>query len=509
MRFIPAFVIAGTHSGVGKTTVALGIMAALQRRGLRVQPFKIGPDFIDPGLHTKVCGLPSHNLDGWMLSRDYNRRSFRKNVRDKDVAVVEGMMGLYDGRSGATEQGSTAQVAKHLGLPVILVVDASAMARSAAAMILGYRLFDRKTNVIGVIFNRVAGAGHLDYLREAMASLPGLQCFGGMTMDERIKIPERHLGLTVAQEGFLDKRFANQLGRLVEDHLDLDGLLGSTRTKIAARAEAETTEPAADKVPIAVAMDQAFCFYYPDNLELLEASGAKLKLFSPLADRALPPGAKGIYLGGGYPELYAKELSRNRPMRTAIKAFIEAGGPVYAECGGLMYLTAALTDCAKKEYPMVGAYPFKTRMLPRLRALGYREVMSMKKRFIGRGAKIRGHEFHYSEIYSPPGAKTVDTAYLIEGRLKQSAARVIATKTVWAVTCTCISARMRTLPWVSSPPVEASNGSAGHADAVRGPRRAGRVDRQFSRAGAGLELGGCQRRVCLRRPRDQPLRARQ
>ncbi len=415
MRSMPAFIIAGTHSGVGKTTVALGIMAALRRRGLKVQPFKIGPDFIDPGLHTKVCGAPSYNLDGWMLSRDYNRRSFHKNAQDKNVAVVEGMMGLYDGRSGSTNEGSTAQMAQQLGLPVILVVDASAMARSAAAMILGYRLFDRKTKVIGVIFNRVGGAGHLQYLREALKSLPGFECFGGIPMDERIRIPERHLGLTVAREGFTDQRFVNQLGRLIEDHLDLDRLLGGTRTKIAALVEAATTEPSDDKVPIAVAVDQAFCFYYPDNLELLGASGAKLKFFSSIADRALPHGVKGIYLGGGYPELYAKELSRNRPMRTAIKAFIEAGGPVFAECGGLMYLTAALTDCAKKEYPMVGAYPFKARMLPRLRALGYREVVSAKKTFVARREKIRGHEFHYSEIDSFSGAKAIDAAYFIEG----------------------------------------------------------------------------------------------
>jgi cobyrinic acid a,c-diamide synthase len=176
---LPAFVVAGTHSGVGKTTISLGIMAALRRRGMKVQPFKIGPDFIDPALHNKVCGVPSYTLDGWMLSQNYNRQSFRKNLCDKDVAVVEGMMGLYDGRSGATEEGSTAEMAKLLGLPVILVVDASAMARSAAAMVLGYRVFDRKTNVIGIIFNRVAGTGHLNYLIEPMASLPSLNASAG------------------------------------------------------------------------------------------------------------------------------------------------------------------------------------------------------------------------------------------------------------------------------------------------------------------------------------------
>ena len=415
MRSIPAFVIAGTHSGVGKTTVSLGIMAALRQRGLRVQPFKIGPDFIDPGLHAKICDLPSYNLDGWMLSRDYNRRSFRKNVQDKDVAVVEGMMGLYDGRSGTTEEGSTAEMAKQLGVPVILVVDAAAMARSAAAMILGYHRFDPKIRLIGVVFNRVAGTGHLQYLKEAVKSAAGLKCFGGIPIEDKVTIQDRHLGLTVAQEGFLDKPFINQLGRLIEEHVELDRLLASTRTKIAAPAEAPLRKPAEYKVPIAVASDAAFCFYYPDNLDFLRSAGANIRNFSPIRDRGLPEGMKGIYLGGGYPELYAKELSRNRPLRTAIRDFIEAGGPVYAECGGLIYLTAALMDSAKREYPMVGAYPFKTRMLPRLRAFGYREVVATKKAFVARGQRIRGHEFHYSEIDSFSDAKAIDTAYFIEG----------------------------------------------------------------------------------------------
>ena len=415
MRSLFAFVVAGTHSGVGKTTISLGIMAALRQRGLKVQPFKIGPDFIDPGLHAKVCGVPSYNLDGWMLSKDYNRQSFQKNLREKDVAVIEGMMGLYDGRSGVTEDGSTAEMAKLLGLPVILVVDASAMARSAAAMILGYRLFDRRTNLIGVIFNRVAGVGHLNYLRDAIASLPMLECFGGIPTRNDLKIPERHLGLTVAQEGFLDKRFGNRLGRLIQDHVDLDRLLVSTRTKVVALAGATTRELAGDKVPIAVASDRAFCFYYPDNLDLLTCAGAKIERFSPIHDRSLPSRIKGIYMGGGYPELFARELSRNQSMRTAIRHFIEAGGPVYTECGGLMYLSQTLIDCARRKYPMVGAYPFTTRMLPQLKALGYREVLAAKKTFMAPEEKIRGHEFHYSELHGFLPGRKIQTAYLMEG----------------------------------------------------------------------------------------------
>jgi cobyrinic acid a,c-diamide synthase len=414
MRAIPAFVIAGTHSGVGKTTVSIGIMATLRQRGLKVQPFKIGPDFIDAGLHAKICRVPSYNLDAWMLSEDYNRRSFQNHARDKDVAVVEGMMGLYDGRSGANEEGSTAQVAKQLRLPVILVVDAAAMTRSAAAMILGYRRFDPSVHLIGVIFNRVAGTGHLQYLREALRSLPGLACFGGIPIDDRVKMAERHLGLTVAQERFLTNPFINRLGRLIEEHVELDRLLARARSKIAAPVASPQRKAPIEQVPIAVASDQAFCFYYPDNLELLRDAGAQIKSFSPIRDRRLPAGVKGIYLGGGYPELYARELARNRPLRAAIRDFIEAGGPVYAECGGLMYLAATLTDCAGRQYPMVGAYPFRTRMLPRLRALGYREVLTSKKTFAAPGEKIRGHEFHHSEIYGSTSSRKLDTAYLVK-----------------------------------------------------------------------------------------------
>src|SRR5215467_10326609 len=416
MRSLFAFVVAGTHSGVGKTTISLGIMAALRQRGLKVQPFKIGPDFIDPGLHAKVCGVPSYNLDGWMLSKDYNRQSFQKNLREKDVAVIEGMMGLYDGRSGVTEDGSTAEMAKLLGLPVILVVDASAMARSAAAMILGYRLFDRRTNLIGVIFNRVAGVGHLNYLRDATASLPMLECFGGIPTRNDLKIPERHLGLTVAEEGSLHKRMINQLAQLIEEHIDLNRLLEKTQSKIREPAnETKRTSTATNNTLIAVGSDRAFCFYYPDNLQLIEKAGAKLKRFSPMTDPNLPAGTKGIYLGGGYPELFAKQLSQNRTMRAAIRHFVEAGGPVYVECGGLMYLTETLTDCTRRRYPMVGVYPFKTRMLPRLKALGYREVVIAKQTFIKTQEKIKGHEFHYSELCGSVRSKKIQTAYSMEG----------------------------------------------------------------------------------------------
>jgi cobyrinic acid a,c-diamide synthase len=390
-------------------------MAALRRQGLKVQPFKIGPDFIDPGLHARAAGASAYNLDGWMLPRAYNRRCFEGNVRGKDVAVVEGMMGLYDGQSGASEKGSTAEMAKWLKLPVILVVDASALARSASALLLGYRNFDRRVDLAGVVFNRIGGEGHLKFLRDAMKCLPGLVCFGGLPHDERIKIPERHLGLVTAEENFFDWRFAHCLARWVERHLDLDALLRRTCAPRAPARESPSGKSKTEKIPIAVARDLAFCFYYPDNLAALEAAGARLKFFSPIRERGLPADTKGIYLGGGYPELYARKLARNRSMRTAIRRFIEAGGPVYAECGGFMYLTGALTDCAGRKHPMVGVFPFETRMLPRLRALGYREVLSTRQMFVARGEKMRGHEFHYSELRPSVGDKKIETTYSVLG----------------------------------------------------------------------------------------------
>jgi cobyrinic acid a,c-diamide synthase len=396
---LSAFVIAGTHSGVGKTTVTLGLLAALRRRGLRVQPFKVGPDFIDPGLHRQVAGEISYNLDGWMLSREFNTRSFQRHCRGKEVAVVEGVMGLFDGCDGRTERGSTAEIAKWLGLPVILVVDASAMARSAAAMVLGYLRFDPKVRVIGVIFNRIGSEAHLAYLRQAMSSLPDLECFGGLPRAKEFTIPERHLGLMTAEEGFLDQKFIHRLSNWIDSHLDLDRLLrGSRITLHLPKVRDENRQRREAHVTIGVAQDKAFCFYYPDNLKLLRDAGARLVPFSPIQDRSLPPGVKALYLGGGYPEIYAQELSRNCSIREAVRSFIEFGGLVYAECGGLMYLSETLIDLQGRSFPMVGTYPVKTRMLPRLRALGYREVEMRAGSFFPSGMRARGHEFHYSEL---------------------------------------------------------------------------------------------------------------
>jgi cobyrinic acid a,c-diamide synthase len=273
------FVVAGTHSGVGKTTVTLSILAALRRRGLRVQAFKVGPDFIDPGHHTAVTGLPSRSVDGWMLSREYNSRSFWQHMHDKDVGVVEGVMGLFDGYDGKSEAGSTAEMAKWLGLPVVLVVDASAMARSVAALMHGFHSFDRDLQVVGVIFNRIGGPGHLRYLQEALAGLPAVTVLGGLPHNDAITIPERHLGLVTTEEHGLTSERIDLLASFAEDYLALDQMLEmskvqSLESKVQNSRVNDLGPGTLDfrlrpRVRFGVARDEAFCFYYPDNLELL------------------------------------------------------------------------------------------------------------------------------------------------------------------------------------------------------------------------------------------------
>ncbi len=390
-------VLAGAASGVGKTTLTLGLLAAWRRRGLRVQPFKVGPDFIDPGHHTQAAGRRSHNLDGWMLSREENLRIFGRNLADADVAVVEGVMGLFDGYDGRSEAGSTAQMAKWLGLPVLLVVDARSMARSAAALVQGFAGFDPDLNLAGVVFNRVAGPTHLAYLREAMAALPQIPCFGGLPREETLGIPERHLGLATAEDHPLGGDYLAHLADLVEANLDLDGLFAAL-PELAPKPFPRLSA-AAPEVRLGVARDRAFCFYYPDNLEWLRHFGAELVEFSPLADSRLPAGLHGLYLGGGYPELAARELAANGSLLADLRARAAGGLPIYAECGGLMYLSEDLRDLAGDCHAMAGLLPLRVRLLPRLKALGYREVTLTADTLLGpAGTRVRGHEFHYSEI---------------------------------------------------------------------------------------------------------------
>ena len=417
-----AFMVAGTQSGCGKTTIALGLMAACKHRGLSVQPFKIGPDFIDPGFHNRITGRTSRNLDGWMMSRTYNEGLFQRLLEAADVGIVEGVMGLYDGYDGLSEDGSSAQMAKWLGIPVVLVVDARSMARSAAALVHGFRHFDAGVALAGVIFNRIGSAGHLEYLRQAMtSSLPDIPVLGGIPRQDEIRIPERHLGLVMAEEIGIDSRWQQRLGQMATQHLNLDLILhqaGRVNLKgPGAQGPGGTDQLVSPRVPIAVARDAAFCFYYEDNLELLRSAGADLCFFSPLAGESFPESSAGLYLGGGYPELHAADLSLRPTFLTGVRCAAERGMPIYAECGGLMVLSQFIETAGGDRCPMAGILPFATRMLKQRKALGYTEVMLRRPCLLGdTGARLRGHEFHYSEICNAVETADLRHAYQIQGR---------------------------------------------------------------------------------------------
>lgn len=406
MDNIPALVIAAPASGNGKTTVTLGLLAALNRRGLTVAPFKVGPDFIDPGHHARVCGRPSRNLDGWMCGEQQVRETFQRGCEGADIAIIEGVMGLFDGAAGDSEVGSTAEIAKWLDLPVLLTVDARAQARSAAALVKGFVDFDPALRFAGVLFNRVGSARHGQLLREAVATTANLPpVLGCLPRRDDVTMAERHLGLVTAEDAGNDAAFYERLADWVEGHVDLDALLPSPSTEggqggFAANEEIPLNPPLTKgeaRVRIGVARDAAFCFYYPENLELLAAAGAELVEFSPLSDARLPEELAGLYLGGGYPELYAKQLAKNTSLLNEIRRAAKTDLPIYAECGGFIYLAAAVA-----EHNLCGIFPGQARLLHRRKALGYREVVFTADTPLGpTGSVARGHEFHYTELELP------------------------------------------------------------------------------------------------------------
>ncbi len=393
----PCLCIAGTHSGCGKTTVSLGIMSALVNRGLSVQAFKVGPDFIDPGHHRRITGRDSHSLDGWMMSREMNHDIFGRYSRNADVVVVEGVMGLFDGFSGRDESGSTAQMAKWLGLPTIIVVDAQAMARSAAAVTLGFSSFDQDLPLRGVIFNNVGSKAHRDIIDDAMQDFPHVPVIGYLPREAGIEIPSRHLGLVTDEDFRADFQPIEGLGRWIEDNLDIASLLESLDGKTKPdNVSSAFPEP---DVRIGIAKDEAFCFYYPENLRLIRMAGSELIPFSPLRSERLPEDLGGLIIGGGYPELHCGALSKNNALLAEIKDFGLAGKPVYAECGGFMYLMNEIRDFEGTAYPMVGIFSMTAQMEEGLRALGYREIITESESMLGpAGTTVKGHEFHYSRL---------------------------------------------------------------------------------------------------------------
>jgi cobyrinic acid a,c-diamide synthase len=390
------FLVAGPASGVGKTTVALALAAALRSRGLVIQGFKCGPDFLDTGHLSAVTGRPARNLDSWMLDEAANREVFAEANTDADVAVVEGMMGLFDGVSGQGEKGSAAEIAKMLSLPVVFVVDASKSARSIAAVIRGFEVFDPKLRIAGLVLNGVAGEGHFTLLADAITPNCTSPILGWLPPEDAVTIPERHLGLHTAQEVHCRDK-AQALASFAEKHLNLDLLLAPVfelpRTAIAIR---NTSVPS--RVSIGLARDEAFCFYYQDNLDLLERAGARLVPFSPLRDAHLPQGLDALYLGGGYPELYPAQLSANQSLAQDMRAFARSGRPVYAECGGMMYLGERLRTRDGQSHPMAGVLPLEIEMTEKLVRFGYVEIGLLRDCLLGqKGTVLRGHSFHYSQ----------------------------------------------------------------------------------------------------------------
>jgi cobyrinic acid a,c-diamide synthase len=407
-------VVAGVASGVGKTTVTLGLMEAFRRRGLTVQGFKIGPDFIDPGFHEIATGRGSYNLDGWMCGRDHVLATVARHAEGADLAIVEGVMGCFDGVEATSDEGSTAQIAKWLAAPVVLVVDAQAQARSAAAVVLGFEQFDPATKVAAVIVNKVAGDRHARGIREAVAMRCAAPVVGVLPHDAQIALSERHLGLVTSGEGGFTEAKRAQLAAVTERAVDLDALLALAVPAPRTIDVRSSPIPAVRRVRLGVAHDDAFCFYYRENLALLRAAGADLVYWSPLTDRALPP-VDGLYLGGGYPELYGRALGANTAMRRAVRAFAEGGGAVYAECGGLMYLAEALEDLAGDRFPMVGLLPATVRMRPRRMTLSYTEVTLQADSPLGAaGTLARGHEFHFSTL--DPVPRSVERVYRLRRR---------------------------------------------------------------------------------------------
>lgn len=435
-------VISAAASGQGKTTVALGIMRALTKKGYKVQPFKVGPDYIDPAFHKASCGRPSVNLDGWLLgdpedeAKDarcngedarLNRADSSADIRikelvskygqDADIAVIEGVMGLYDGAGNDPMDCSTAAVAKLLDAEVLLVISPGASAATAAAVARG--LFDfRELKAAGVILNGIYSEEHYQSVRGSMEEYAGIKVFGYLPTRDELKLGSRHLGLTQSCENEKIDEFLDNLAEIVAENIDLDQMIASLEDTVDFSCHEDTDDVCClenndeicgnqnksrvednSRPIIAVAKDEAFNFYYEENLRLLTEKGAKVEFFSPIRDKSLPVGTKGIYFGGGYPEVFAEELAKNKALMKQIKESADHGMPIFAECGGFMYLQKSLKDMNGKELEMVGIFNGRAEMTERLQNFGYNTVESLEDNWLlGKGEKIRGHEFHKSTI---------------------------------------------------------------------------------------------------------------
>jgi cobyrinic acid a,c-diamide synthase len=395
---IARLVIAAPHSGSGKTTITAGLIAVLVGRGHRIQPFKVGPDYIDPTYHTLAAGRTCRNLDSWLLPDGGWQAAFERATRDMDGAVIEGVMGLYDGARYDDETGSTAEIAKQLDAPVVIVIDAAKMARSAGAVALGLMMFDPELNIAGFIVNRVGSESHGRGVAAAIEAATGKPCLGSIPRDAALAIPERRLGLIPTGESAESGVFIEAARAMVEKYIDVDAIFpGISHSSGISQGKQEQSQTRKDGgVVIAIARDEAFSFIYPENLELLEEAGARLVFFSPLRDSALPMSASGVILSGGFPEVYAAQLSANAAMRTALKTAHHRNLPILAECGGLMYLTESIRSVDGNVWPMAGLLPGTSVMTSKL-SLGYRLAEAAGDGpLLAAGERVRGHEFHYS-----------------------------------------------------------------------------------------------------------------
>lgn len=422
----PRIVIAGVSSGSGKTSVSLAMMASLTRNGHRVQAFKVGPDYIDPSYHRAATGRPSHNLDSWLMDPKTLMWLFQTRSDGSELSIIEGVMGLYDGFGSLDDTASTAQIAKLLKAPVILVLDARGISRSAAAIVKGFQLFDRDVQFSGVILNQVASSRHFELLKEAIEHYTDVPVLGALFRDQRLKIEERHLGLLTASE---NKGISAHLDALTEfseprPSTPGSGFLLDKIIDIARQAPALKTVERPGQLPpkvnsesrlkIGIAQDRAFSFYYQANLDLLEDLGVELVPFSPVNDPGIPD-CSALYFGGGFPEIYARELEENQRMRAQIRLAIGSGMPVYAECGGLMLLSESLETLDGKSYNMAGAIPGKIVMTQRLQNFGYKEGEMIGSTVLGsKGGRVRGHEFHYSQRTAGGGGDSA--AYELKDR---------------------------------------------------------------------------------------------
>ena len=408
----PRLIIAATQSSSGKTTITTGLLGALKNRGLDVQPYKVGPDYIDTGWHTLACGKSSHNLDSWLVGANRLTEIFTATSRGADLSVIEGVMGLYDG--GRAGVSSTAEISKLLDAPVVLVIDAKSMGASAAAVALGFREFDRSVKLAGVILNRVGSDSHAKMIVDALDAL-GIKCFGAIRRNDEFTLPERHLGLVPTTENRAVDAL-NKICAAVEEQVDVDALIALARNAAPLQISSPSSLVPTPYTKLGVARDEAFSFYYGASLHELERLGAQIVYFSPLNDETLPK-VDGLIIGGGFPEMFAARLEQNKNLRAEIRNAAEAGLPIFAECGGFMYLMRELIDFDGRRFEMCGAIDGVAAMTDKLQTVGYVEAEILHDCAIGMaGDKIRAHEFHFSKELETSGEKIFKCTRLRTGK---------------------------------------------------------------------------------------------